>query len=108
MGNPRNGIINQSLDWHLTQYDLHSGIQNLIKDLNKIYKTYPALYEKQFSPEGFQWIDYGDAENSVLTFIRKGNDEKNDLIIAANFTPVPREKYRIGIPKTGSVEGNIQ
>ncbi len=95
---------NQSLDWHLTQYDLHSGIQNLIKDLNKIYKTYPALYEKQFSPEGFQWIDYGDAENSVLTFIRKGNDEKNDLIIAANFTPVPREKYRIGIPKTGSLK----
>jgi len=95
---------NQSLDWHLTQYDLHSGIQNLIKDLNKIYKTFPALYEKQFSPEGFQWIDYGDAENSVLTFIRKGNDEKNDLIIAANFTPVPREKYRIGIPKTGSLK----
>ncbi len=96
--------FNQSLDWHLTQYDFHSGIQKLIKDLNKIYKTYPALYEKQFSPEGFQWIDYGDAENSVLTFIRKGNDEKNDLIIAANFTPVPRENYRIGIPKTGSLK----
>ena len=95
---------NQSLDWHLTQYDLHSGIQNLIKDLNNIYKTFPALYEKQFSPEGFQWIDYGDAENSVLTYIRKGNDEKNNLIIAANFTPVPREKYRIGISKTGSLK----
>ncbi len=96
--------FNQSLDWHLTQYDFHSGIQKLIKDLNKIYKTYPALYEKQFSPEGFQWIDYGDAENSVLTYIRKGNDEKNDLIMAANFTPVPRENYRIGIPKTGSLK----
>ena len=57
--------FNQSLDWHLAQYDFHSGIQKLIKDLNKIYKTYPALYEKQFSQEGFQWIDYGDAENSV-------------------------------------------
>ena len=96
--------FNQSLDWHLTQYDFHSGIQKLIKDLNKIYKTFPALYEKQFSPEGFQWIDYGDAENSVLTYIRKGNDEKNDLIMAANFTPVPRENYRIGIPKTGSLK----
>jgi 1,4-alpha-glucan branching enzyme len=96
--------FDQSLDWHLTQYDFHSGIQKLIKDLNKIYKTYPALYEKQFSQEGFQWIDYGDAENSVLTYIRKGHDEKNDLIIAANFTPVPRENYRIGIPKSGPLK----
>ncbi|NND79222.1 MAG: 1,4-alpha-glucan branching protein GlgB [Maribacter sp.] len=95
---------NQSLDWHLTQYDFHSGIQNLIKDLNKIYRTYPALYEKQFGEEGFQWIDYGDAENSVLTFIRKGHDEKNNLIIAANFTPVPRENYRIGVPKSGPLK----
>ena len=95
---------NQSLDWHLTQYDFHSGIQKLIKDLNKIYKTYPALYEKQFSQEGFQWIDYGDDENSVLTFMRKGHNEKNDLIIAANFTPIPREDYRIGVPKSGPLK----
>ncbi len=88
-----------SLDWHLTQYTFHSGIQQLVKDLNALYKTYPALYEKQFSPEGFQWIDYGDAENSVLTYIRKGHDEKNDLIVACNFTPIPREAYRIGVPK---------
>jgi 1,4-alpha-glucan branching enzyme len=88
-----------SLDWHLTQYTLHSGIQHLVKDLNALYKEYPALYEKQFSPEGFQWIDYGDSENSVLTYIRKGHDEKNDLIVACNFTPVPRDNYRIGVPK---------
>jgi 1,4-alpha-glucan branching enzyme len=88
-----------SLDWHLTQYTFHSGIQHLVKDLNSLYKEYPALYEKQFSPEGFQWIDYGDSENSVLTYIRKGHDEKNDLIVACNFTPVSREKYRIGVPK---------
>ncbi len=87
-----------SLDWHLTKYDFHSGIQELVKQLNHIYKNYPALYEKQFSPEGFQWIDYGDAENSVLTYIRKGHDVKNDLYVACNFTPVPRENYRIGIP----------
>ncbi len=89
----------QSLDWHLLQYDFHSGIQALIKDLNTFYKSHPALYEKQFSPEGFQWIDYGDFENSVLTYMRKGNDTKDDLIIACNFTPVPRENYRIGVPK---------
>ena len=88
-----------SLDWHLLQYDFHSGVQELIKDLNALYKDHPALYEKQFSPEGFQWIDYGDAENSVLTYIRKGHDAKNDLIIACNFTPVPREDYRVGVPR---------
>jgi 1,4-alpha-glucan branching enzyme len=90
----------QSLDWHLLQYDFHKGIQKLVTDLNTLYRTYPALYEKQFSPEGFQWIDYGDSENSVLTYIRKGKLPKDDLIIACNFTPVPRENYRIGIPKT--------
>lgn len=89
----------ESLDWHLTQYDFHSGIQEVIKDLNKLYRTSPALYEKQFSPDGFQWIEYNDRENSVITYIRKGNDSKDDLIVACNFTPVPREDYRVGIPK---------
>ncbi|MEE1964499.1 1,4-alpha-glucan branching protein GlgB [Allomuricauda taeanensis] len=89
----------ESLDWHLTQYDFHSGIQEVIKDLNKLYRTSPALYEKQFSPDGFQWIEYNDRENSVITYIRKGNDPKDDLIVACNFTPVPREDYRVGIPK---------
>tara|TARA_R110000868_G_scaffold220486_1_gene471734 strand:+ start:313 stop:2208 length:1896 start_codon:yes stop_codon:yes gene_type:complete len=87
-----------SLDWHLTQYDYHSGIQEFVKDLNATYKNYPALYEKQFSPESFQWIDYGDSENSVLTYIRKGYDKKNDLIVICNFTPIVRENYRIGVP----------
>ncbi len=91
----------QSLDWHLLQYEFHSGIQTLVKDLNTFYKENPALFEKQFSVEGFQWIDYGDFENSVLTFLRKGNNTKDDLLIACNFTPIPREKYRIGVPKSG-------
>ncbi|MBC31371.1 MAG: 1,4-alpha-glucan branching enzyme [Muricauda sp.] len=90
----------QSLDWHLTQYDFHKGIQEVIKDLNALYKKHPALHEKQFSPEGFEWIDYGDAENSVLTFIRKGSNPKDDLVIALNFTPIPRENYRVGTPKS--------
>ena len=94
----------QSLEWHLTQYDFHSGVQELIKDLNHIYKAYPALYEKQFSPEGFEWIDYSDHENSVITYLRKGHDKKNDILIACNFTPVPREKYRIGVPKSGQIK----
>ncbi|WP_047244794.1 1,4-alpha-glucan branching protein GlgB [Maribacter thermophilus] len=94
----------KSLDWHLLNYGVHSGVQQFIKDLNKTYKNSPALYEKQFSPEGFQWIDYGDHENSVLTYVRKGHDAKNDLIIACNFTPVVRENYRIGMPKKGKLK----
>lgn len=93
-----------SLDWHLLQYELHSGVQQFVKDLNLLYKNAPALYEKQFSEEGFEWIDYGDHENSVLTYIRKGHDTKNDLIIACNFTPVVRENYRIGMPKKGKLK----
>ncbi|PWL37717.1 1,4-alpha-glucan branching enzyme [Flagellimonas aquimarina] len=93
-----------SLDWHLTQYDFHAGIQEVIKDLNKVYKNNPALYEKQFSSDGFEWIEYNDQENTVLTFIRKGRDAKNDLIVACNFTPVPRENYRVGVPKTSQLK----
>lgn len=93
-----------SLDWHLLQYNVHSRIQKLVKDLNKLYRNHPALYEKQFTEEGFQWIDYGDHENSVLTFMRKGVDKKDDLIIACNFTPILRLNYRIGIQKTGKLK----
>ena len=92
-----------SLDWHLTEYDLHAGVQNFVKDLNGFYKSYPALYEKQFSSESFQWIDYGDSENSVLAYLRKGHDKKNDLIAICNFTPLTREKYRIGVPKSTKI-----
>ncbi|MBT8210769.1 MAG: 1,4-alpha-glucan branching protein GlgB [Eudoraea sp.] len=94
----------ESLDWHLLQYDFHSGVQNMVKELNRIYKGYPALYEKQFSPEGFHWIDYGDAENSVLSYIRKGHNTKNDLIVVCNFTPIPRKEYRIGVPKSKALK----
>jgi len=94
----------QSLDWHLLQYSPHNGVQVLIKDLNILYKNEPALYEKQFSGEGFEWIDYNDSENSVLVYIRKGNDESNDLVIACNMTPVPRENYKMGVPRKGKLK----
>lgn len=94
----------QSLDWHLLQYEPHKGVQALIKDLNTLYKNEPALYEKQFSGEGFEWIDYNDSENSVLVYIRKGNDETNDVIIACNMTPVPRENYKMGVPRKGKLK----
>ena len=94
----------KSLDWHLTQYKPHKGIQETIKDLNKLYRKEPALHQKQFSVDGFEWIDYGDAANSVLVFIRKGNNPSDNLIVACNMTPIPREKYRIGLPESGKIK----
>ncbi len=94
----------QSLDWHLLEYDYHNGIQEVIKDLNKLYRKEPALHEKQFSAEGFEWIEYNDALNSTLIFIRKGDKPENNLVVACNMTPVPRENYRIGLPKTGKLK----
>ena len=93
-----------SLDWHLLQYDVHKGAQTLVKDLNAFYKKEKALFEKQFSPEGFEWIDHGDHQNSVLTYIRKGENEKDNVLIVLNLTPVPRENYRIGLPKEGELK----
>ncbi len=91
----------QSLDWHLLDYDVHKGVQTLVSDLNKFYSKEVALHEKQFVVEGFEWIDYNDAENSVLSYIRKGNNEKDDVILVCNMTPMTRENYRIGLPKKG-------
>ena len=93
-----------SLDWHLLHYDVHKGAQTLVKDLNKLYKREPALYQKQFSHEGFEWIDHGDHQNSVMTYIRKGKNEKDNVIVILNLTPIPRENYRIGIPKAGTLK----
>ncbi len=92
-----------SLDWHLLQYDFHEGVKRAITDLNALYKTQPALYEKQFSPEGFEWINYSDHQNAVMTFIRKGNKPKDDVIVVCNFTQVVRENYRIGVTKKGKL-----
>jgi 1,4-alpha-glucan branching enzyme len=93
----------QSLDWHLLEYDFHDGIKKAITDLNALYMSNPALYEKQFSAEGFEWINYQDHENAVLSFIRKGNNPKENLIVVCNMTPVVRDNYRIGIPQKGKL-----
>ena len=93
----------QSLDWHLLEYPLHDGLRKLITGLNDLYKQQPALYEKQFSPEGFEWINYSDHHNAVMAYIRKGNNPNEDVIVVCNFTPVVRENYRIGLPKKGNL-----
>lgn len=93
----------KSLDWHLLQYDYHAGIKKLITDLNLLYKSSPALFEKQFTGEGFEWINYSDHQNAVLSYMRKGNNPKENLVIVGNFTQVVREKYRIGISQKGNL-----
>lgn len=92
-----------SLDWHLLNYGYHDGIKKCITDLNELYKNQPALFEKQFTAEGFEWINYSDHQNAVLSYIRKGNDDKDNLIVVCNFTPVVREHYRIGLPSKGKL-----
>jgi 1,4-alpha-glucan branching enzyme len=92
-----------SLDWHLLQYNFHDGIKKCITDLNALYKKFPALHEKQFSVDGFEWINYSDHENSVLSYIRKGNSEKEKVVVICNFTPEIRNNYRIGVPSKGKL-----
>jgi 1,4-alpha-glucan branching enzyme len=92
----------QSLDWHLLQYDSHNGVKETVKALNHLYRSEPALYEKAFASDGFQWIDGGNAADSVLVYSRKGNDPKNDLVIILNMTPVTRQNYRIGVLESGT------
>ena len=92
-----------SLDWHLLEFGFHSGVKKCITDLNALYKNNPALYENQFSGEGFEWINYSDHQNSVLAYIRKGKNPKKDLIVVCNMTPVVHKNYRIGLPSKGKL-----
>ncbi|RLD77719.1 MAG: 1,4-alpha-glucan branching enzyme, partial [Bacteroidetes bacterium] len=94
----------QSLDWHLLQYPPHKGLHIFMKDLNTLYKNTPALYEKSFSNEGFEWINFSESENSVISYIRMGHDEENDIIVVCNFTSIARKNYRIGLPRNGSLK----
>lgn len=94
--------FDQSLDWHLLEHRPHKGMQDLVKALNQLYKTEPALYEKAFTGEGFEWIDDGNATDSVLLYIRKGNNQKDDLVVALNLTPVVRTDFRVGVPAAGT------
>jgi 1,4-alpha-glucan branching enzyme len=87
----------------LLELGYHDGIKKVVTDLNALYKNQPALFEKQFSAEGFEWIDYTDHQNAVMSYIRKGNNPKEHLVVVCNFTPVVRTNYRIGIPTKGKL-----
>jgi 1,4-alpha-glucan branching enzyme len=91
----------RSLDWHLLGQAEHEGVQRLLRDLNHLYRATPALYQRDFRPDGFEWIDLHDAERSVLSFIRRGDDEKRFVVVVCNFTPSVQHGYRVGVPQPG-------
>src|SRR2546429_4939687 len=91
----------RSLDWHLLQHDAHRGIQRLVGDLNHLYAAEPALDQVEFDWHGFEWIDANDADNGVLSFIRRGKNAEDLIVAIINATPVVREGYRLGVPQSG-------
>jgi 1,4-alpha-glucan branching enzyme len=90
-----------SLEWHLLEYDTHRGLQTLTADLNAIYRNEPSLHQVDFDWHGFEWIDCTDADSCVLSFVRRAKDLGDFIVVVANFTPVQRETYRVGVPEPG-------
>ncbi len=90
-----------SLDWEALHLPRHSGLKRWVEDLNLLYRTEPALYQQDFSRDGFQWMDCHYAEKSVVSFVRRGYNPDDTLLVVCNFTPVVRENYLVGVPDGG-------
>jgi 1,4-alpha-glucan branching enzyme len=90
-----------SLDWHLLEERDHQGVQSLVRELNRVYRDTPALWEIDFEPAGFRWLEPNDAAQNVLAFARIGTDPGRPLVCVCNFSPVPRYGYRLGMPVAG-------
>ena len=91
-----------ALDWHLTKDPRHGGLKQLVADLNKLYREQPSLHLNDFESIGFNWIDCDDTENSLLSYFRSGGTQTS--VVLLNFTPVPRQQYRLGVPEPGSYQ----
>jgi 1,4-alpha-glucan branching enzyme len=92
---------NASLDWHLAEEPLHAGLQRCVADLNQLLRREPSLYQVDFEPQGFSWIDCNDNESSVVSFIRRARDPRDFVVAMLNWTPIVREGYRVGVPEPG-------
>jgi 1,4-alpha-glucan branching enzyme len=101
LGQWREWQHDESLDWHLLQYQRHAELQRWVIDLNRLYRSQPALYEFDFNPNGFEWIDCIDVDDSIISFIRKGRATGSIVLAVGNFTPVPRYNYRVGVLRGG-------
>ncbi len=95
---------NTGVRWELLQFDYHRKLQALVRELNRLYRASPALYRVDFHYSGFEWVDFHDAENSIIAFIRRADDPHDFLLFCCNFTPVPREEYVFGVPEAGLYE----
>jgi 1,4-alpha-glucan branching enzyme len=91
----------RSLDWWVLQYPMHQGAQKWARDLNHFYRNEKAMHELDSDPAGFEWVDCNDAQASAITLLRKGKSEREVILVACNFTPVPRQKYKVGVPLGG-------
>ncbi len=91
-----------ALDWHLLDNPMNAGVQAMLQDLNALYKSTPALYEVDFEPAGFEWIEGGDRDQSVVSFLRRGKSPEDVAVVVCNFTPVVRNGFRVGVPAGGS------
>jgi 1,4-alpha-glucan branching enzyme len=90
------------LDWGVLDYPFHQGVQRWVSDLNRLYRSEPALHEVDFEPAGFEWIDHRDSESSVIAFVRRARSEHAaPVLVVCNLTPVPRENYLVGVPQAG-------
>ncbi len=92
---------NAGIRWDLLQFDYHRKLQVLVRELNRIYRENPALYQVDFHYSGFEWVDFHDVENSVIAFLRRAADPADFLLVCCNFTPVPRKAYEFGVPEPG-------
>jgi 1,4-alpha-glucan branching enzyme len=91
----------RSLDWHLLQYAPHEGLMRFVADVNRAYREQPALHQVDFDWRGFDWLVPNDSDNSVFVFLRRGHNPDDVVVVACNFTPVPRLDYRVGVPRGG-------
>jgi 1,4-alpha-glucan branching enzyme len=91
----------RNLDWHLLAYAYHAGLQRWVRDLNTFYRSESALYELDSEQQGFEWIDCNDNRRSIISFLRYGKDRNRQVVFVCNFTPVPRNNYRVGVPSGG-------
>jgi 1,4-alpha-glucan branching enzyme len=101
LGEWREWNHNDSLAWHLLDEPLHAGLQHFVRDLQRLYRAEPALYEVDFEPGGIEWIVCTDNESSVIAFLRRARDPGDYVVAVLNWTPVVREHYRVGVPDPG-------
>jgi 1,4-alpha-glucan branching enzyme len=100
-GQVREWAHDSSLEWHVLQYPVHSGLQRWLQQLNRVYREYPALHELDNDPAGFEWIDCNDYETSTISLLRTAKSTPDKVVVVCNFTPVPRFGYRLGVPSGG-------